>query len=261
MKRIFLFVFLLFGFSLSLVHAQDPSELVRKVTQNLYMGETQIQVAFSQKQGSDVLYFNMHDDENTSVQATRSILERMGGNLIEVLHGGERNIKFQVKGRTFEVDPNRIFTPEGVRKTLEKNSAFTPEAASIVKAFAESLVVNYRLDKAKMVVALHNNTPDNYEVRNYQAGQVYANDAAAVNYVRGSDYDDFFFVTDRRFYDALKNRGFNVALQNNASVTDDGSFSVFCGNKSIPYINVEAEHGHVAPQTRMLEAVVQLFGH
>ena len=45
--------------------------------------------------------------------------------------------------------------------------------------------------------------------------------------------------------------------QNNATVTDDGSLSVYAGLKKIDYINIEAEHGKTAQQKRMLLATLQ----
>jgi hypothetical protein len=35
-------------------------------------------------------------------------------------------------------------------------------------------------------------------------------------------------------------------------MTDDGSLSVYCGKLGIPYVNVEAQHGHLVRQLKML---------
>ncbi len=52
----------------------------------------------------------------------------------------------------------------------------------------------------------------------------------------------------------LKEQEINAVLQSK-SAKDDGSLSVYADKKNIPYINVEAEHGHVEEQARMLKAL------
>jgi len=48
-------------------------------------------------------------------------------------------------------------------------------------------------------------------------------------------------------------------LQNNKSVTDDGSLSVFCGNEKIVYVNIECEFGHYTEQESMLEKIIKIL--
>src|SRR5690606_27170642 len=96
--------------------------------------------------------------------------------------------------------------------------------------------------------------------RSYLPGATYAADAEAVHLAPTEDADDFFFVTDRPLYDALARAGFNVVLQNNATVTDDGSLSVLAARRGQRYVNVEAQHGHTAQQRRMVEALVRVLG-
>ncbi len=236
----------------------ELNNIIPKVTNNYYLGDAQIRVIYAQKAGAPLIYFNMHDNENTSADAGWQVLREAGGKLVEVQHTGERNISFNVQGKKYQVDPNRIFTPTGIRKTLETNSRFDPAAAAEVEAFSTALVNDFGLKRGDLVVALHNNSADNYTVKDYLPRGTYARDAASVNFVAGSDADDFFFVTDPGHFRRLKSEAYNVALQNNATVTDDGSFSVFCGNFGIPYINVEAEHGHLETQKQMIRAVVRI---
>ncbi len=91
-----------------------------------------------------------------------------------------------------------------------------------------------------------------YSALSYTVGEKYANDAEDVFIRDGSDPDDFFFVTERVVFDAIKRRGHNVVLQDNRRVTDDGSLSVYCGKANVRYVNVEAEHGHLKEQTQMI---------
>jgi D-alanyl-D-alanine dipeptidase len=115
-----------------------------------------------------------------------------------------------------------------------------------------------------IIIALHNNTEAEYSVSSYAAGGPLEKEAAAVAIATNADDksprdpDDFFFVTDRRLFDALAARNWNVVLQDNERATDDGSLSVLCGMKGIPYINVEAQHEHRDVQESMLNAALDV---
>ena len=60
-----------------------------------------------------------------------------------------------------------------------------------------------------------------------------------------------------RLYGLFTPTGFNVVLQNNANVTDDGSLSVYCGQREIEYVNVEAQHGHRGANRKMLKRMLR----
>lgn len=202
---------------------------------------------------------SLHDDEGTAVEAALDVIRQRGGRVVELRHTGERNVTFPVADFSFTADPNRMFTDAGRRRTLASLSTDAPAARRLLAAFADSVLAVYAAEPPAVVVTLHNNTPDNYSARSYEAGGEYATDAAAVTVHPGSDPDDFFFVTDRALYDALVEAGFNVVLQDNDTATDDGSLSVWAAREGVPYVNVEAEHGHRAEQARMVEALVDVL--
>jgi hypothetical protein len=228
---------------------------VSTARRQLRLGETVVDVAISERPGSKLLFCNLHDDENTAVEAGLIALRRFGGRLVELQHGGKRDITFRLDGETFIVDANRIFTTEGARRTLAKLSRRTIEAEHAVDRFARDLVSLCSIERADVVIALHNSTEGHYSALSYEKGGELASDAAAVFIKDGSDPDDFFFVTERAVFDALRRRGFNVVLQDNRRVTDDGSLSVYCGRAGVRYINVEAQHGHLEPQVAMILAL------
>ncbi len=212
-----------------------------------------------QGSASGVVLLNVHDDENTSVEAGLDVLAARGGRLLELQHGGTRNLTFVMDTARFVADPNRMFTDLGARRSLERLSRYSLCAHAALRAFADTLLARTGLDTARTIVTLHNNTEANYNVRSYLPGAEYASDAAAVYVNPRADPDDFFFVTERALYDALRRRGFNVALQNNAAVTDDGSLSVLAARQHQRYVNVEAQHGHRAEQARMLTALLDVL--
>lgn len=206
---------------------------------------------------SEFVYFNMHDNENTAVEATEKILEKFGGTLIELHNDGERLIKFSLLENQFTFDPNRIFTPGGIKKTLQFNSANSLEAEGETRKFAEKL--ESFLKNARLIIAVHNNTDENYSITSYAAGGEFEKDAKLSSVNAETDADDFFYVNERNFFKFLKGKNQNVALQDNEKVTDDGSLAVYCARNKISYINVESEHGHLTQQTKMLEVLQNLI--
>jgi hypothetical protein len=221
----------------------------------LLLGETMVDVVISERPESKHLFCNLHDDENTAVEAGVVALRRLKGRLVELQHGGKRNITFQLDGEAFVVDPNRIFTTEGVRQTLAKLSRRTREAEHAVERFAKDLLSIYSIERTDVVIALHNNSEGAYSALSYKKGGEFASNAAEVFIKDGNDPDDFFFVTETAEFDALRRRRYNVVLQDNRRVTDDGSLSVYCGRAGVRYINVEAQQGHLEQQVAMISAL------
>lgn len=205
-----------------------------------------------------VLFFNMHEDESTSVVSAKPVLSQGGSfRLIALRHSGKRNLVFTRKGITYAVDPNRIYTKEGAKITVERNSEkFSPYAVRKALKFSGKVRKKF-VDKADYIVALHNNTPDNYSVLGYLPGGPDVPDVEDIYVNDTNDHDDFFYTTDKDFHEFAKSRGFNTVLQKPGLVRDDGSLSVYCGVKGKLYINIEAEHGHVEMQQKMTEVVVE----
>lgn len=215
------------------------------------LGDSTVVIAVHQNADSPFSMLVLHDNENTAVEAGQAFLEAHGGRLVELRAQGERRVAFALDGEQYDFDPNRIFTEVGVRATLEP--AASDEAVFATRLFADTLLAVYSPPDA--IVTLHNNTPDNYSALSYAPGGEFESDAEAVHLEEGVDPDDFFFVTDENLYDALRADDFNVVLQNNAGVTDDGSLSVWAAQNDLLYVNVEAEHGHLEQQKGMIETL------
>jgi hypothetical protein len=202
----------------------------------------------------NIIYFNLHDDENTSVEAAKHVLNNTHAKLIEIQASGERLITFNIDTTVYKFDPNRIFSSHGREATLKRYSQFSQKADSIVKSFAD-YITDSLLKDAKIIVTLHNNTENNYSILSYAQGGEYETDAADIYINKNQDSDDFFYVTQDDYFNKIKKKAFNVLLQDNTKVTDDGSLSVFCGNKHIRYINIEAQKGHLKQQEEMIMAL------
>ena len=201
---------------------------------------------------------NVHDDEYTSVQAARMVLEESGGQLIRIENGQERLISFEWSGRTYKFDPNRIFTRNGIRKNLLKlNNAAPAPVVNMIQGLAK-FVLQRIPSHNKVLIALHNNDDEDLSIESYKArGEEVAN-AKFVSHRASMDKDDFILTTSLNLYNQLKNR-FNTVLQHNARVVDDGSLSVLYGRRGKGYVNVEAELGHLHEQTEMLRTVTGII--
>lgn len=201
-----------------------------------------------------VYAINVHENENTSVHAFQSSSYAAKIKLLYLHQYGKRNIACCFNGiDTSYFDPNRIFTDDGIRKTLITNSNYTDTAAMHAKHVADSIL--QWLLPAKCIIALHNNTNENYSLLSYRKKGGSANDAARVFLNPQMDTDDFIFTNNEALFKWLKKNRVNVVLQNNSGVSDDGSLSVYFKNSDVLYINIEAEQGHVDQQKKLIELI------
>jgi len=220
------------------------------------VGNTRISALVAQRGSATPTMINVHDDENTSVLAGRRVLREAGGRLIELAHDGRRFISFQVADTTFQFDPNRIFSDAGIRATLERRGAYNETAHALVKQFATTLLEKFALDREPVIIALHNTDGKGLTIHSYLATNTLSSAASQVHVSPQRAAGDFFYVTDRRFFDYLKVRDYNVTLQDDANVPDDGSLSVYFARRGIPYVNVEADVKHLDEQIEMVRTAV-----
>lgn len=223
------------------------------------IGDDHIHAVVHQKQSPLPTMISVHDDENTSVEAGRKNIEHHGGRLIELVHSGERLIKFNLNGQKYAFDPNRIFSDAGIVATLKKHSTYSEAAHAAIKSFAMQYLEHFALDKEPVIIALHNTADGIFSIEGFASKGNLSSDAAAAHVSPRRSKFDFFYVTETTFYDFLKDREFNVVLQDNAQVSEDGSLSVYFARKGIPYINVEAEINHLASQVEMLDVVREML--
>ncbi len=237
--------------------AQRPAHALSEEHTEVRLGESPVVIVIHQSEAPGPTYISLHDDENTAVRAAQAMIHRQGGRLVEIRHTGARNVSFVLGGTSYTFDPNRMFTDRGATASLKKLGPFSGGALTEVRHFARRLLEVVDLQSLDRVVTMHNNTEGHYSAASYAAGGTYEREAAAVYLPPEADADDFFFVTTRRLYDALAGGPHPVVLQDNARMTDDGSLSVYCGQRGIAYVNVEAQHGHRKEQVRMLEYLAE----
>lgn len=238
------YIFCLFLFSISCLYGQD--------TIHMPLSGTMIHLVSFGQDSSPVLLYNMHDNENSSAMAGRILSWNKGGRYYELMHNGKRNISFLFGEDSIHIDPNRIYTDTGIWQQLARNKITDTLAHQLISAWKDSLLNVLRIGERSLVIALHNNTNQNYGFNSYMPDGEYANEAEAVCKGCVRDNDDFYFVTEYPILDQLCVGQYHAVMQSNSTMTDDGSLSVYCGRLGIPYINVEAQHGHLIRQVNML---------
>ena len=286
MKQTLLFITILL---LAIVAAQGAGQ---KTVVSLPLGESLVNVNVYESAGANVTFYAPHHNEQTARVLAREYVERSGGRLVEIESFDEKGnpmrfLKFALKGKTYTIDPNRIYTDNG------RSCNTAAEINETVKTFAESLLKillapdgkNLR-ENERFVVAVHNNTDVDTKAESAKP-----NDLTAVAFVKSTnsmilshgafeeqadgvflsntetDADNFIFLSTPAYIGYFAEKGFNVVVQKPASKLrskqcsiDDGSMSVYVAQAAIQYICLEADTATgTFRQRQMLEAVYALL--
>ena len=228
--------------------------------QEVRLGRTSLHMVVSEREPGGLTFVSLHENERTAVQAVRELISRHPGRLVELRGRGARLVTFWLGATPHVFDPNRIFTEVGTEKTLRHYGSYSPAAQSAIASLREAILALLPARGAQPVVAVHNNRAGTYSIAQYRAGGPHGVEAEAVVEAPGRSPGDFFLVTDRSWFERLQQASFSVVLQSRTP-TDDGSLSVWCQKRDLPYVNVEARHGALEEQHRMLQFVADLARH
>ncbi len=285
-----LIVVLMFFIVLTLaVSAADAATFKR--TQQLQLGDAQINVNIYENAGANVTFFAPHHNEQIGLNLAKDYVNRNGGRLIEIESTDERGrpqryVKFTSGGKNYSIDPNRIYTDNG------RSCSVAPEINETVKNFSDELL-KLILDadgkslraNERFIVAVHNNPDVSAKAQRAQSA-----DLTAVSFIKAqstkniahgafeaqadgvflsnteTDEDNFIFLSTPAHIGYFAEKGFNVVVQKPAAklrskqcTIDDGSLSVFSAQTAIPYICLEADGiSGFARQSRMFEAIYAL---
>lgn len=144
---------------------------------SIALGDDFVNVIHYSEGESQLQFINVHENENTSVVAAKALLSLTGGGSITFLqHGFQRDIVFQLDGVVYSIDPNRMFTLNGLKAHL---SPFNAEAAALVLNFSQRVLEIYGFNASKITLALHNNGPG-YSAKSYLPGGPFAKNAQKV---------------------------------------------------------------------------------
>jgi len=203
---------------------------------------------------SKILFINVHENEWTSVEALNAFDSTARYHFVYLKHSGLRRVGFNQKDNLHSVDPNRIFSSTGIEVTLNQDSSYSKKAEKMAKAFAKE-ILNF-VTSSSWIISLHNNTPNNYSIMSYLPDSSEALNTKEVYINEKMDPDDFIYTTDLSLFSKLKYLQINVILQDNENCVDDGSLSIYCGKRNIPYANVEAEDGHLTEQIFLISELI-----
>lgn len=227
-------------------------------THTLMLADEKIWVHVYERPGSELVFVNLHDNENTCVEAAMLFLASHGGRLIELRHGRGREVVIRRAGRMYPFDPNRMFSIKGLRKSLAHFNDISDDDLDLASGFASEVIDLIAPTSGIPVIAIHNNSPGKLTIRDFMPGEWYGPDAQAVHTAPNRDPDDFFFTNSTWLYEALADLDHNVALMAERP-PDRGTLGNYINNLGGLYIIVEAEHGHIQEQTLMLEDLGSLL--
>lgn len=223
----------------------------KMVSHTFKLGERVIETRiFQYGSARNLICVNLHDDELTSVNSAKKLLEKEAGLLIKIENNRQRNIKFRMDGQTYTFDPNRMFSRQGITQSLTMFGRVTPKAVNEIEKFASHILG--LIPESSWIIALHNNTNGKYSINSYLPGNIREKDAREISVNPEEDPDDIFLTTDSALYRRLANDRYNTIWQDNENAKKDGSLSVYCGEKNIPYINCETEHGRYLQYQQMI---------
>jgi hypothetical protein len=198
----------------------------------------------------------LHGNESTALEAARQTMDVKGGTLLRIDHY-HRNISFQLHGKRYAFDPNRMFSRKGIQASLQTYGNYSLAAVNVIDAFARFFLS--KIPDSSLIIALHNNSDNQFSALSYRNNKEYAHVAADLNINEVLDPDNFYFFTDSKLFDRLRHLDYNAVLQNNSKAPDDGSLSIWCGRRNRRYVNIEAQMGDIAAQQTMLEELLALI--
>jgi hypothetical protein len=198
----------------------------------------------------NIICVNLHDDELTSVNSAKKLLEKEAGLLIKIDNNKQRNIKFRLDGQFYTFDPNRMFSRQGISQSLTMFGRASPKAINEIEKFAAHIL--QLIPESSWIIALHNNSNGKYSINSYLPGNIREKDAKALSVNPDEDPDDIFLTTDSTLYKRLADDKYNAIWQDNEKAKRDGSLSIYCGERNIPYINCETEHGRSLQYQQMI---------
>ncbi|HVK96699.1 MAG TPA: hypothetical protein VM368_02725 [Flavisolibacter sp.] len=210
---------------------------------------------FKGKKKAPFILLSVHSNERTGIETAEAFSQEHKVPFFQILNENKRMIEFSNNEKKFSVDPNRIYTDEGVRASLSKNGNYDTSDFVLLQQFNKFILE--KLDPDKVLIAMHNNTEGEYDINRYLKDLKADADSVHVN--EKIDADDFFLTTDATIFCRLKCLNYNVILQNNSGAADDGSLSVLYGKRNLPYVNIEAQHGHKEEQVRMLNDLIKVL--
>lgn len=201
-----------------------------------------------EKGDSDHRFIWIHGDEKTAKMALDYHLKHFPGRAFFIL-SNEREVLVS----STRVDPNRIFSRAGAELALRKFKLdwFNRElktALDKMDSDREKFLDELFPKSGGLLIALHNN------FRGYNFKKELP-ETRLQSIKTGQNPRDFIICTNESDYHKLEDGPFNVLLQDQLPVKDNGSLSWAALRKSVRYVNIETRLGWLSQQKKMLKFV------
>ena len=221
------------------------------------IGETTLYIdCYQSNLGGELLYFHPHEDEVTSLQEAVNIINKRGGTIYAIRSCGQRCITFTLDSISYTIDPNRMFSRDGIASNLTQYGACSDKAIDAVFDFAMTV---HGLLGNRRVIAVHNTFNTDFNVRSYVNDDgTFDEDASDVYINPNQCTGNFLLTTNPLVFSACKHNTINVVLQS-PTVADDGSYSVFAQQHGIDYVNIEATRGDSENNCHMIDFINNFY--
>lgn len=180
---------------------------------------------------------HLHANEATAKNAALQLLQRRPIELCSLAHSANRRIRCVIDEQVLSFDPNRCFSDAGIALDLESHGQpRTPAIVAAIADFRRRLVATLWSEQPEVVIALHNNSDGAFSVTMHRESRA----ATKCFHAEGTNPHDFFYVTEQAHFETLRQMQWNVVLES-PTIDDDGSLSIYCAQRAIPYINIESQ--------------------
>ena len=209
------------------------------------------------RNGDGPTFLRVHHNEVDAGDVGKKIVTEGGGRFIDLVHPGGRSVSFTLDGAKFWFDPNRIFTKEGIVRTVHGQRKDT-RVLDAVQAFADRILV--LCGNPPVLVALHNNSGGTFGLHSYLPGGTdYLGAGKSYAHLGEGGVNNFLIVTTMDLFTTFANRKVSVAYQVPAYDKNDGSLSYRFGKDGKAYINVEVLLGRRELQMQIVRGIHKML--
>ncbi|GMT48835.1 MAG: hypothetical protein IEMM0008_0374 [bacterium] len=217
--------------------------------------------SITQYKPNNLKYLFIHDNEHTARKVSRYAIQKYGGTLYEVMNNNKRNLQIVVDSHFIDYDPNRIFTRKGLKEYLTSQNSGHPDhilkkAFNDIRIVRNGLIRALDLHKENFLISIHtNNRSSDLSIHYFQQESFSNQFMVSIN--KNHPPKNFFYTIIYKDFLFFKNKKYNVVLQKESTICDDGSLSILTARKAINYITLEVQEGHYLFQKKMLDLTVE----
>ncbi len=239
-----------------------PKKLKKKLKTNHFKSlEKSLLFSATRHKPSNLKYLFIHDNEHTARKVSRYAIKRYGGTLFEVINNNRRNLQISVDNHLVEYDPNRIFTRRGLKEDLTAQNSGLPDkilkkALHNIRIVRNGLIRALDLHNENFLISIHtNNRSSNLSIHYFQQKEL--SDQFLVSINENHPSKNFFYTICSKDFLYFRNNRYNVVLQKESTMCDDGSLSILMAKREMNYITLEVQEGNLFFQKKMLDLTVE----